>query len=195
MNKSRFIADFIPVSSETDALDQLQSIRKKYYDARHHCYAYVIGSQSELYKCSDDGEPSGTAGLPILNVLRGNGFSDVLCVVTRYFGGVLLGTGGLTRAYSDAALSALRSSSPVRMEKNAVCSLVCGYSDWSKIQKIFQQFGAKVLSSEFSENIQVRFSVLVSEADALFHQINDKTLGKVTAYTEYESYMPVGVHE
>ena len=102
--KSRFIAEVFPVSSEEEAAEILEEVKKQYWDARHHCWAYVIGDTQAAERCSDDGEPSGTAGKPILEVIRGQKLSNVLVVVTRYFGGTLLGTGGLVRAYSSCLL-------------------------------------------------------------------------------------------
>ena len=101
--KSRFLADVESVGSEEDVAVFLEKIRKKYWDARHHCSAYVLGERNEISRCSDDGEPSGTAGRPILDVLTSSGVRNACVVVTRYFGGVLLGTGGLVRAYGRAA--------------------------------------------------------------------------------------------
>lgn len=108
--KSRFLAELFPISSEAEAEERLVFVRKRYYDARHHCYAYVLGQNCEIQKQSDDGEPSQTAGLPILGVLRGEELRDALLVVTRYFGGTLLGTGGLVRAYTAAAKEAVRNA-------------------------------------------------------------------------------------
>ena len=102
--KSRFIAEVFPVDSEEDVSAQIEKIKKQYWDARHHCWAYVIGRNPGTERMSDDGEPAGTAGKPILEVIRGKGLTDVLIVVTRYFGGTLLGTGGLVRAYTQAAV-------------------------------------------------------------------------------------------
>ena len=115
--KSRFIADIRPVSTEEEALAFIEEIRKKYWDARHHCYAYILGERGQQSRCSDDGEPSQTAGRPMLDVLTGEGLTDVCAVVTRYFGGTLLGTGGLVRAYSGAVKEGL--SQCVLMEKTA----------------------------------------------------------------------------
>lgn len=123
--KSRFFAELFPISSETEAEERLASVRKRYYDARHHCYAYVLGRNCETQKQSDDGEPSQTAGLPILGVLKGEELRDALLVVTRYFGGTLLGTGGLVRAYTAAAKEAVRNA--VLMEA------VCGYRGTAEI--------------------------------------------------------------
>ena len=122
--KSRFIAYICNIESEEQAVKIISEIKKKYWDARHNCYAYILGDNNEVQRFSDDGEPSGTAGKPILEVITGNECSNCLCVVTRYFGGVLLGTGGLIRAYTNAAKDALdnsrtdSSSQILRIEKN-----------------------------------------------------------------------------
>ena len=116
--KSKFIANIYYVENEKEAEDILNSIRKKYYDARHHCFAYRIHIDGQtISKQSDDGEPSGTAGGPILNILEKRGIANVLLVVTRYFGGVLLGTGGLVKAYSDAAKEAINNSNIIEKEE------------------------------------------------------------------------------
>ncbi len=106
--KSRFIAIAAPVQSEEEATAFVESIRKKYWDARHHCYAYILGEKKEIRRMSDDGEPTGTAGKPILDLIEGGDLTNTIIVVTRYFGGTLLGTGGLARAYSSAARAARR---------------------------------------------------------------------------------------
>ena len=108
--KSRFIASLRPVQSEEEALLFLEETRKKYWDARHNCYAWIIGENGEQKRCSDDGEPSQTAGRPMLDVLEGEGICNACAVVTRYFGGTLLGTGGLVRAYSGAVQAGIKSS-------------------------------------------------------------------------------------
>lgn len=108
--KSRFIANVKPISSEKEALDYIEEIKKEYWDARHNCYAYQLGERNQIQRYSDDGEPGGTAGMPILDVLRGKDIKDTIVVVTRYFGGTLLGTGGLVRAYSASAKEGLSSA-------------------------------------------------------------------------------------
>lgn len=118
--KSRFIAQIRPVASEEEAFAFIEEVHKKYWDARHHCYAYIIGERAQTARCSDDGEPSQTAGKPMMDVLAGEGLHDVCAVVTRYFGGTLLGTGGLVRAYSGAVKEALLNCSVV--EKSWECS-------------------------------------------------------------------------
>ena len=115
--KSRFIADVFPVASEEEAASHIEKIRKQYWDARHHCWAYVIGRNPGTERMSDDGEPAGTAGKPILEVIKGRRLTDVLVVVTRYFGGTLLGTGGLVRAYTSAAAEGLSRAGIMRKIK------------------------------------------------------------------------------
>lgn len=117
--KSRFIAQIRPVASEEEAFAFIEEVRKKYWDARHHCYAYIIGERAQTARCSDDGEPSQTAGKPMMDVLAGEGLHDVCAVVTRYFGGTLLGTGGLVRAYSGAVKEALLNCSVVEKAGSA----------------------------------------------------------------------------
>ena len=115
INRSRFIGQCFPISSEEEALDKLSELRKQYWDATHNCYAYSVGEKGEIARFSNDGEPGGTAGMPMMDALRGAGVTNVLCVVTRYFGGVLLGTGGLVRAYSRSCAEAIRAAGVVRM--------------------------------------------------------------------------------
>ena len=111
--KSRFIATVVPVNTEEEALEFVEKTRKKYWDARHNCFAYIIGERGQLQRCSDDGEPSQTAGKPMLDILNSYGLTDCLLVVTRYFGGVLLGTGGLVRAYTAATIEGLKNSESI----------------------------------------------------------------------------------
>ena len=111
--KSRFIATIRPVSTEEEALAFIAEMKKKYWDARHNCSAYIVGTDKPLERCSDDGEPSRTAGMPMLEVLKGNGLSNVCAVVTRYFGGILLGTGGLVRAYQAATAEGVKNSTVI----------------------------------------------------------------------------------
>ena len=134
--KSRFIATTFPVNSEEEAISFLEAVRKKYWDATHNCSAYVIGRNQELQRCSDDGEPNGTAGRPMLEVLLGEGIHNMAVVVTRYFGGTLLGTGGLVRAYSGAVKAGLRNSVLVEKRLGIRLQVDTDYSGIGKIQYI-----------------------------------------------------------
>lgn len=134
--RSRFPAAAYPVRSEEEALSLIAAEKKKTYDARHHCWAYVLGPKRETVRFSDDGEPSGTAGKPILEVLLGADVRDVLIIVTRYFGGTLLGTGGLVRAYTAASQDALANAPKATVLPAKKVSVTCGYTDLARVDKI-----------------------------------------------------------
>ena len=165
--KSRFIANYAHVESEEEALGFIESIRKKYWDARHNCYAYCIGKKQELKRCSDDGEPSQTAGKPMLDVLTGAQLCDTVVVVTRYFGGTLLGTGGLVRAYTEAAREGMKQS--VVIEKiPAVCfHVTVEYHQVGKLLYLIGQHGYNQLDSEYAEQVSIRILVPCSGRPAM----------------------------
>ena len=133
--KSRFIATVVPVNTEEEALEFVEKTRKKYWDARHNCFAYIIGERGQLQRCSDDGEPNGTAGKPMLDVLLGNELRNVAVVVTRYFGGTLLGTGGLVRAYSGAVKAGLDASVVITKILGVKLHIETDYTTFGKIPK------------------------------------------------------------
>lgn len=160
--KSRFIATIAPVKSEEEAQSFIEQIKKQYWDARHNCAAFTIGSRHELTRCSDDGEPAGTAGRPMLEVLLGEDIHDTCVVVTRYFGGTLLGTGGLVRAYSGAVQEALKHAVILEKQKGIRLQIHCGYGDIGKIQYLFGQNRIPLLSSSYTD--AVLLEVLVPEA-------------------------------
>ena len=157
--KSRFIATTRPVETEEEALAFIEEVRKKYWDARHNCFAYVIGEKGELQRCSDDGEPSQTAGRPMLVVLLGEEVRNVCAVVTRYFGGTLLGTGGLVRAYSGAVQEGLKNSVIVTKRLADRLEVQTDYNSVGKIQYIAAQAGITALDSQYTDS--VRFTFLV----------------------------------
>jgi len=148
---SRFIADIIPVATK-DAIDaDLERIRKEFYDASHHCYAFILGEKGETTRAADDGEPGGTAGKPILTVLQGSGLTNVLCAVTRYFGGTKLGTGGLVRAYTEAAQEAVRSATIKEVILKEPINLVYGYDDTSLVERLMQEYETKAEDAEYGD--------------------------------------------
>ena len=151
--KSRFIATVRPVSAEEEAAAFIAEMKKKYWDARHHCYAYVVGERAQLQRCSDDGEPGGTAGKPILEVIMGEEVRNVALVVTRYFGGTLLGTGGLVRAYSSAAKEGLASSVIITKIPGVKLRIGTDYNGLGKIQYILGQKGLEVLDAVYTEKV------------------------------------------
>ena len=176
--KSRFIATIEPVSSEEEAAGFIASIKKKYWDARHNCSAFVIGDNGEKTRCSDDGEPSGTAGRPMLDVLTGAHVTNVCVVVTRYFGGTLLGTGGLVRAYSSAVRECLENCVLIKKIHGSHVELECDYNDHGKIERLAVQKGYIIRDTCYGEN--VKFSFLTEDAQRLTEDIRDITSGRAT---------------
>ena len=173
--KSRFIATVRLVESEEEALSCLEALRKKYWDARHNCFVYIIGENQETVRCSDDGEPSGTAGRPMLDVVQGAGLRNVLVVVTRYFGGTLLGTGGLVRAYTQATKEALEAWTTKLMQQLLPVLIRTNYTDMGKIQYILNTRQVAIINTEFAENVVFTVHIPVDEAKAVLKEITDAT--------------------
>lgn len=175
--KSRFIAHVASADTEEDALAFIESIRKQYWDARHNCYAYVLGEQAQTVRFSDDGEPAGTAGRPILEVLVNSGIRNLVVVVTRYFGGVLLGTGGLVRAYTKAAQAGLASSDVRTMCYGYKIELKTDYNGIGKIQYLLGQRGIP-MEAEYAEQVMVKIRVSYEDKEAVVHEVTEATAGK-----------------
>ena len=176
--KSRFIAKVYSVSTEQEANEYIEAARKKYWDARHNCYAFIIGTNSEVTRCSDDGEPSGTAGKPILEVISGTGVYNCLVIVTRYFGGTLLGTGGLVRAYTKACKDALEDSALARVVSGEEYMVVVDYSFVGKIQRIAEDMNATITNTEYLE--KVSFTIQIEAGSSIEKKIIEGTNGKAT---------------
>ena len=176
--KSRFIATVIPAGSEEEVLAFIESVRKKYWDARHHCFAYVIGERNEFQWCSDDGEPSGTAGKPMLEVLLGEEIHNVAVVVTRYFGGTLLGTGGLVRAYSAATKQGLASSVIITKILGVKLCISTDYTGLGKIQYILGQRGLQILDSVYTDKVELEALIPEDELAAVKAEITEGTSGQ-----------------
>lgn len=176
--KSRFLADVACVENEADVAAFMEMIRKKYWDAKHHCSAYVLGDKNEISRCSDDGEPSGTAGRPILDVLLGSGVHNACIVVTRYFGGVLLGTGGLVRAYGKAAREGLDNSIILEKIPGRKIQLTCDYNSIGKIQYIGGNRGYRALDSDYADVVRLTYLVPETEADRFTAEITEATGGR-----------------
>ena len=176
--KSRFIATVSPVESEEEALAFIEKTRKQYWDARHNCFAYVIGDHQELMRFSDDGEPQGTAGKPMLDVLLGEELHNTAVVVTRYFGGTLLGTGGLVRAYSGAVQEGLRSCVLAEKRKGLQLSIGTDYSGIGKVQYLLGQRGIRILSSEYTEQVVLTVLVPLEQKRELLDSLTEGTNGK-----------------
>lgn len=170
--KSRFIAYACPVSSEEAALELLSSVKSEHPTARHHVYAYVLRENSRI-RYSDDGEPQKTAGLPVLEVIRGAGLSDIIIVVTRYFGGTLLGTGGLVRAYTQAAQAALSQAS---IQVYSLCydmDIFCPYSYYDQLNYLIQESQVQLISSEFSAGVSLRIRMVVGTESSFIAQLTE----------------------
>lgn len=176
--KSRFIATVRAVSSEEEAAAFIEEMKKKYWDARHNCSAFIIGSKAELTRCSDDGEPGGTAGRPMLEVLLGSGIRNVAVVVTRYFGGTLLGTGGLVRAYTQAVQAGLAACSVASMQYGVLLKLQTDYNGIGKVQYLCAQNHIQVQSSDYAEAVTVQVLVEWEKKDAFIKEITEATNGR-----------------
>ena len=158
--KSKFIANIFYVESKEEAEKIIKEINKKYHDARHNCYAYRITEESGiLEKSSDDGEPSGTAGAPMLNILAKNNLSNILVIVTRYFGGILLGTGGLVRAYSSACTSAIEKSEVYEMDFYELYEIELSYEELKNFKNFAQNNNIIIKSEEFLENVKLKVAI------------------------------------
>lgn len=177
--KSRFIGYVCHVESEEEALAFVTEIKKKHYDARHNCYAYSIGEEQPLLRFSDDGEPGGTAGKPILEVITGKGLCNVCIVVTRYFGGTLLGTGGLVRAYTDASKACIEATKVVKKCLVVPFSFTTNYTDLGKIQYILGNEGIEIKDSEYSEDVILKAEVLVDDADRIKKALTEATAARI----------------
>ena len=194
VNRSRFIGQCIPVSSEAEALEQLAAIRKRYWDATHNCYAYSIGQKGEIARFSDDGEPGGTAGMPMMDALRGAGVTDVLCVVTRYFGGILLGTGGLVRAYGRTCSEAIQAAGVVRMVSCDLVRFEVPYAQWSLFQQVSRKHEAD-LAPEYEGDIRCVAAVEAARTDAFLRDVFDQSAGTLNGTVAGREYRPKDENE
>ena len=175
--KSKFIANLIYIESKEEAENVIKEYKKKYYDARHNCYAYRVLNQDEIYdKSSDDGEPSGTAGAPMLNLLQKNDLCNVIIIVTRYFGGILLGTGGLVRAYSGATTGAIDNCKKARIQKGTGYQIEVDYSNYQALQYYCNKNKINIKNSEYNENIICTLEMSDSIKDRFLEDLNNKKL-------------------
>ena len=176
--KSEFIGYAKPCKTEAEALAFIAGICKKHADARHNVYAYVL-KENNIARFTDAGEPQGTAGLPVLDVIRKTGFTDACIVVTRYFGGILLGTGGLVRAYSRAAKLAAEAAHIVVYERFRMCECVCDYSDYKQVVGLFPVYGVLVDENIFAQDVTLHLAVRAASYDAFVRAVTDITGGTV----------------
>lgn len=186
--KSRFLGEAIPVQSEEEIQEELTRIRKHYYDARHHCSAYVLGEKRDSKKALDDGEPQGSAGLPILNVIEGAQCTEILIVVTRYFGGTLLGTGGLVRAYTSAAKAALADAGPVCMQEGEILELSMEYSYLDPVRYYLEQENIQSKGIEYTEKVTQKVVVPAAKVSELEQKMRELSGGKIVVHSLEKGY-------
>lgn len=175
--KSRFIATVRPVESEDEAVSFINETKKKYWDARHNCSAFVIGKRQELTRCSDDGEPAGTAGRPMLDVLLKENIHNAAVVVTRYFGGVLLGTGGLVRAYQQATKVGLSASEIIEKKDGAVLFIRTDYTGIGRLQYLFAQEKITVMDTAYEADVLVKAVIPENDKKRIEKTIIEQTNG------------------
>lgn len=162
--KSKFIANIYAVNSKKEAEDKLSEIKKKYHDAKHNCFAYIV---ENIEKCSDDGEPSGTAGAPLLDLIKINNFNNVLIIVTRYFGGILLGTGGLVRAYTEVAKKAFKLANVIEKEYGIRYSVEILYNNQKNLEYICKKIGINIIKLDYKENIIAKLESNIKQKELL----------------------------
>ena len=175
--KSKFIANLIKVKNQEEAEEKIKYLKKKYFDARHNCVAYRVMEDSTIIeKSSDDGEPSGTAGGPMLNILQKNNLCNVLIVVTRYFGGILLGTGGLVRAYSDSLIGAIENSKRGVQISGIELEITLEYNQFEKFQYYCKTNNIEITNTNYLDNVICKISVEDSKKDKLLEDYENKSL-------------------
>ncbi len=193
IQKSRFIGYACPCSSEEEAIQFIRTIREMHREARHHCFAYIIGMNSGIIRYSDDGEPNGTAGLPILNVLKNEKIVNCCVVVVRYFGGVLLGTGGLSRAYSQGCKIALDAAGLVQMELSSETRCLVSYSLWNTVQFVLQKMNVKVHDVIYHDKVEFLLDTRTKDFENTVRILTDKTDGKISFGESEKKYIAWGL--
>ena len=189
INKSRFIGHGCPCETEEEALKFLAEMREKYKDATHNCYAYIIGTNMGIMRYSDDGEPGGTAGMPIIEVLKARGVTNCCCVVTRYFGGVLLGAGGLVRAYTKGAVAALDACGVGVMHPTARYLMDIPYPMLSRMEYFLASEPVIIEEKTFTDTVTLNLLVKCSDEETLVKRITDTSEGSIEPMRFDEFYM------
>lgn len=192
--RSRFIGYCKPVKTEQEAIDFINEKRSEHWNATHNVYAYSL-REGNIKRYSDDGEPSGTAGMPVLDVIVKNEIFDVVVVVTRYFGGVLLGTGGLVRTYSHGSKIAVEAAKPVIMQNCLVCEARCAYNQYGKVSSLIIGVGAAVDDTVYESDVLVKFHIKPDLLGTLNKKLADATSGGVTVEQKDEQYFAVQINE
>ena len=189
--KSRFIAEVRLVKSEEEALKFIEEKKKQYWDATHNCYAYVIGERRELMRCSDDGEPQGTAGKPMLDVLLGEELYNTAVVVTRYFGGTLLGTGGLVRAYSKAVQEGIAKSRVITKYHGILTEIGIDYTWLGKLQYLFAKNDIPIIDSQYAEDVKMQILIPAKEEERIKKAVTEATNARAAVTDIKELYFAV----
>ena len=189
--KSRFITSIYKVESIDEVNDILNKTRKKYYDASHNCYGYILGDKAEIQKCSDDGEPQKTAGFPILDVLKKNEVTNILCIVTRYFGGTLLGAGGLVRAYSESCSECLKKAKILIKKELNTLIVKLDYSSYNTLISSLKDI--IILDTSYASDITIKLAVDNNRLDSTIQSINNITKGNALIEDSglYETFIPI----
>ena len=189
--KSRFITHVSEAESVEEAQEFIEAVKKRYWDARHNCSAFSIGEKNPVTRCSDDGEPGGTAGKPILEVIEGSGIHNIVIVVTRYFGGTLLGTGGLVRAYTDAAKAGIENSVIIEKIPGVRMKLVTDYTDLGKIQYILAQNEVTVEHTDYTDKVEIQALFSQDQKAFLIKTLTEGTGGRLKMEEGDEVYFAV----
>lgn len=186
--RSRFIGHIKPVVTEEEAIAFVEKIRKKYWDATHNVYAYIL-QEGQIKRYSDDNEPKGTAGIPTLDVLQKENLTDCVVVVTRYFGGILLGAGGLVRAYSHGAKIAVDAGKRIRMRLRSLLTVTCDYGFYGKLSTLIPQMEGIIEDTLFTENVTVLFSLPLEGMEPFQDKLTDVSNGSFTAQVTGQKYV------
>ncbi len=177
---SKFFGRAFPCTDETEAEDILKSIQKKYYDASHHCFAYRVGHGAEIkFRYSDAGEPSGTAGRPIFDRIEGKNLTNIIIIVTRYFGGTKLGTGGLTHAYSETAAKAIEKAGVVEKYLTQRFSMVVNFSDYNNVERLFNKYDVDITRRDFTDIVELTVEIRLSSIDKIKGELIELTSGRI----------------
>ena len=184
--KSHFIGRAWPVETEEEALERIQQMKKKHYDAAHNCWAYII--KDGAVRFSDDGEPGGTAGMPMLQVLQREGLYNIVCVVTRYFGGILLGAGGLVRAYTKGAKIAVDAAGKSMKRVWTVVYLPCPYTFYERVKLLVAEFGGIIRETEFGAEVELELLFPEANVQPFFEKLTDMTSGTVEGMETGQEY-------
>ena len=185
--KSVFIGEAYPVTNEADALAFIDSCKKRFPDAKHHVYAYVL-RENFTTRFTDDREPQGTAGMPVLDTIRKNDCTDVVIVVTRYFGGTLLGTGGLVHAYTAAAVGALKEANIITYDVYTQVKIKVGYSDYQKLANLFSQLDFRTSQTDYADDVLIFGSIKATSFSSLCEKITEATAGRANVESDGEKY-------